>query len=337
MKDLLHSLKEGLTLEELRHLSGSRFQDSVPWLYDQWRSGNLKVLRFSENSSSRNPVPYSNRAFFLPDDQVQFILSAESSHQTVATWNVNSIRIRLPLLLEWLQDKAPDIVCLQETKVEDHQFPVLDLQSAGYHSVYCGQKSYNGVAILSRLPIDEVHYGFRDGFDASEKRMIRVRIGKLHVINLYVPQGQTPDSPKFAYKQEFLNHVLDEIQQNYSPEASLLVAGDYNIAPDHRDLTFADQRQGMVSFHPVEHAWLKKLESWGLKDLFRKHHAESGLYSWWDFRTRGFEKNDGMRIDHLWGTASVLNGCESSMIDVDVRHKPQPSDHAPVLCTLNLP
>ena len=329
-------LQEKVQISELTAIAKGNYSQVVAQLYECWRANQLTVTRWKhgEAGTQEESVLYSNSAFFLQEDCVQLKSAINNADIKIATWNVNSIRARLPLLLSWLQEQQPDIVCLQETKVEDHQFPEWELKTAGYSAVFSGQKSYNGVAILSKAPIDAVKYGFSSQYDSSEKRLISASILGIQVINVYIPQGQTFDSPKFAYKQEFLRNLVDELRQNYSPEDPIVLAGDYNIAPDERDVFSVELMRGKVSFLPVEHGYLASLRQWGLADLFRKFNEGGQKYTWWDFRTRGFEKNEGLRIDHLWGTSAAYERCKSVEIDTDNRSQSKPSDHAPFLCSL---
>lgn len=336
--EVLESLKKGILVSGLSHQCGPDFhQNHVKYLYDEWRGNRLLVERKWGNTLTQlTSVAYSTSECLLPDDFIRLKTAEKIEVIKIATWNVNSIRIRLPLVLSWLAEQKPDIVCLQETKVEDFQYPEQELREAGYHSVYHGQKSYNGVAILSKLPIANVQYGFRSGFDAENKRLLIVNIEGINIVNVYVPQGQTPDSPKFQYKLEFLEHLQKEISTNFKPNDDVVLLGDINIAPDERDVVSPEAMKDLVSFHPREHAFLEKLKQWGLADVFRNFHSEGKLYSWWDFRTRGFEKNEGMRIDHIWVSPSIENRCETCVIDTNNRSQPKPSDHAPVICIIKV-
>jgi len=221
--------------------------------------------------------------------------------------------------------------------VEDALFPLQELALAGYQVVYLGQKSYNGVAILSKHPIDTVRYGFSNGYDSDNKRLIAAHILGVWILNVYVPQGDSIDSPKFSYKLQFLQELFQELEQNYDPDTPLLMVGDYNIAPDDRDVFNPESMAQQVSFHPKEHQFLDQLKNWKLEDVFRHFHAEKARYTFWDFRTRGFERNEGMRIDHIWASASFLPSCLSCEIDMETRGQPKPSDHAPVFSEFVLP
>jgi exodeoxyribonuclease-3 len=333
---LLERVKSGVRVSELAEQSGAEFHERiVPQLYQWWRENRLAVMRtWGGTMEQPERVVYTNSSCLLPDDLVLLAEQQAVAKLQIATWNVNSIRSRLPLILSWLAEQQPDIVCLQETKVEDHQFPEQELRAAGYTAVFTGQKSYNGVAILSKYPITHVQYGFEDGYDTENKRLLMARIEGINIVNVYVPQGQSVDSPKFTYKLEFLAKLAAELTRQFSASDPVMMLGDINIAPDERDVLSAEAMQNQVSFHPKEHAFIERFKQWGLEDLYRKFHQESGRYSWWDFRTRGFEKNDGMRIDHIWVTKSLAERSERCEIDLNNRSQPKPSDHAPVICTI---
>lgn len=336
---LLEHLSRSTRLSHLRANIDIEFTYVVKELYDLWRNNRVEVKRdWGDSQQKAKPILYTNRACFLPTDWIVLVEKAPQQQTIkVATWNVNSLRTRMPLVLSWLEEQKPDVVCLQETKVEDHAFPVQELELAGYRAVYSGQKSYNGVAILSRYPIEEIRIGFSNGYDAENKRLTAARILGVWNINVYVPQGESTLSPKFTYKLEFLEELLQELQSNYDSEDFLLLAGDINIAPDERDLSNPEGMQEQVSFHPEEHIFLDKLRGLKFNDVFRQFHQEKGRYSWWDFRTRGFEKDEGMRIDHIWVSPGLLTLCQSCTIDVNAREQPKPSDHAPVITEFQLP
>ncbi|MFH2128771.1 MAG: exodeoxyribonuclease III [bacterium] len=327
-------VKAGVTVSELSNQLGAEFHlATVSQLYQWWRSNRLVVERiWGGILDEPELVGYTDSACLLPDDRIQLQTQIAAETLKIATWNVNSIRIRLPLILSWLSEQQPDIVCLQETKVEDHQFPEQELREAGYNAVFSGQKSYNGVAILSRFPLKEVQHGFQDGWDSENKRLLMASHEGIHIVNVYVPQGQTEDSPKFEYKLQFLEKLLSELSSRFTAADPVIVLGDINIAPEARDVVSAEEMQNKVSFHPREHRFIEQFKQWGLQDAYRRFHQEGGRYSWWDFRTRGFERNEGMRIDHIWVTESLAGLCEACDIDFDNRSQPKPSDHAPVIC-----
>jgi len=281
-------------------------------------------------------IPYSHSACLLPDDRLYLESSNPQQLWKIATWNVNSIRTRLPLLLQWLKEHNPDVVCLQETKVEDALFPVWDLQQAGYEAVFSGQKSYNGVAILSKHPIQDVRHGFSNGYDPENARLIAATISGMRMVNVYVPQGQNTESDKFKYKLNFFAELIQEFQAEKNSDKAFAIMGDFNIAPHTDDLSNPESMRGKVSFHPEEHALLAELTAIGLNDLFRKFDQRSGQFSWWDFRTRGFERDEGMRIDYILANSVLTSSCQACIIDTEAREQDRPSDHAPVIAEFEL-
>ena len=330
MSESLNSLlKEPKKVHEVQKTL--RNPSTLSSLYEAWRKGTLTVERtWGRIGSPSQIVIYKPDSCLLPDDilQITDTTSEKEKDFTVVTWNINSIRSRLQLLLEWLAEKQPDLVALQETKVEDVNFPIFDLQQAGYHSVFSGQKSYNGVAFLSKEVPDKIRIGFQNGYDPENCRLISIQLRGIWFINVYLPQGQSADSEKFAYKLEFLEQLTAELS-NY-PNEKLIVLGDLNIAPEEIDVPDPSAMKDMVSFRPEERAAFQHLLALGLHDVFRKFNKEHGQYSWWDYRTRGFERNDGMRIDHILSSGYLLEQATQSYIDLESRSKAKPSDHAPV-------
>ncbi len=327
---------EGVSFSEIRQrcIKPEKFIESI---YSFWRSGIIRVERnWNGILDSPEIVLYSNSSCFLPDDQI-FLESKHSlTSWKVATWNVNSIRTRLPLLLNWLEKRRPNVVCLQETKVEDSQFPIWEINQAGYESVFYGQKSYNGVAILSKEPIKEVQKGFCNGYDLENARLISATISGVRLINVYVPQGQSIESEKFKYKLEFLQELKREITNLNNSIKPLAIMGDFNIAPNVEDIWDEEIMKNKVSFHPEEHEKLKEISENGLTDIFRKFDKRSGQFSWWDFRTRGFERDEGMRIDYILANSVLTSSCRTCIIDSSARKQDRPSDHAPVIGEFNL-
>ncbi|MCD6305910.1 MAG: exodeoxyribonuclease III [Deltaproteobacteria bacterium] len=245
----------------------------------------------------------------------------------VATFNANSIRARLPVILGWLKREAPDILFLQETKVQDVDFPVDSVKAAGYHAVFRGQKSYNGVAVLSKSPLTDVETSLPVE-DVDEARFISGRAGDIHVINVYVPQGFEPGSDKFRFKLAWLDHLLRHIADYYDPSSPLLTAGDLNVAFTEMDLFDPEGFRGKVGFHPDEQALLRRFFDWGLVDIFRKHVTEGDEYTFWDYRIpNGFKRNMGWRIDYILATAPLAERSRSAWIDKKARAMPKPSDH----------
>lgn len=263
----------------------------------------------------------------------------------IATWNVNSVRTRLDQVLAWLVAERPEVLCLQETKVADELFPLARFQALGYEAAISGQKAYNGVAILSRLPIEDVRVGFAallpDDPEApglgEQKRLISAQIAGLRVLNLYVPNGSSLRSEKYAYKLEWLaclKRYLDAQEEQAEP---LVMVGDFNIALEARDIHDPARLSGGIMASEPERQALQAALGERLEDGFRLFEPESGHWSWWDYRTAGWETGRGWRIDHIYLDA-VLRGCATGcVIHQSLRGQPQPSDHAPVVVRLAWP
>ncbi len=253
----------------------------------------------------------------------------------VATWNINSIRMRLPRLLQWLERRQPDVVCLQETKVVNQDFPAGPLQDLGYHCTFHGQKSYNGVAVLSRSPIESV-VARLPGDDAdTECRFLACNAAGIAVLNLYVPNGGEVGAPKYSFKLEWLRRLRRHLDAAYRPQQELLVCGDFNVAPEDRDVWDPEQWRGKILFSDPEKEALRNLVDWGLADALRLHHAEGGIYTWWDYRAGAFHRGWGMRIDHILLSAPLAARCRAVEVDRDERKGEKPSDHAPLLAVLD--
>ncbi len=250
----------------------------------------------------------------------------------IATFNVNSVRARLPIIEKWLAENDPDVLCLQETKVVDEEFPVEALNALGYHAVFCGEKSYNGVAILSRREMERVRYGF-DGKGADEgTRILSVRLQGVDIVNTYVPQGTSPDSKNFQYKLGWFDRLLEHFKKSYKPGKPLVWLGDFNVAPEPIDVHNPKRLLGHVGYHPDEHRALAMVKAWGFEDIFRKHRPEPGQYSFWDYRVRdSVARGLGWRVDHIWGTEAIAARSVSAMIDRGPRLGERPSDHTPVI------
>ena len=256
---------------------------------------------------------------------------------TIATWNVNSIRSRLHALLPWLGKVKPDVVCLQETKVQDPDFPMSAIEGAGYRAVFRGEKSYNGVAILSKAPIEAVRHGFDDGGPADEARLICATVGGVAVVNAYVPQGRAPDHEMFAYKLEWFGRLRSFLGTHYSPDRPLVLVGDLNVAPEPIDVHDPKRLLGHVCFNPLASEALDTVVAWGLIDVFRKHVPESGQYTYYDYRARNaIEEAKGWRIDHILATSTLAEHSVNALIDLDPRRGERPSDHTPLLAEFNL-
>lgn len=247
----------------------------------------------------------------------------------VATYNVNSIRTRLELVLDWLRREAPDILCLQETKVQDADFPAEAFRHAGYYVVFRGRKAHAGVAIVSRKEPEEVGFGLDDGGEPDEVRLIRARIGGIPVVNTYIPQGRSSDSPQFQYKLEWLTRLRAFFERDFTPHEPLLWVGDFNVAPEEIDVYDPKRLKKHVDFHPEARAALEKVREWGFVDIFRLQHAdELGQYTFWDYRVpNAVDRGMGWRVDHIWATKPLASKSTDARIDVDARRAERPSDH----------
>jgi len=262
----------------------------------------------------------------------------------IATWNVNSIRTRLALVLDWLQENPVDVLCLQETKVIDDDFPRASFEDLGYHLYLSGQKSYNGVAILSRTSLSELSIGFTpllnhletkdDLLIDEQKRMIAGVIAGIRIINVYVPNGASVGSEKYAYKLRWLQLLRDYLRLMLEQSAELLICGDFNIALEDRDIHDPDGRENHIMASEPERQALGAILELGLADVFRKFTAEGGHFTWWDYRAGSFQRNRGWRIDHHYLTPSLYEQAIACTIDRAPRKLPQPSDHAPVIVEL---
>lgn len=256
----------------------------------------------------------------------------------VATFNANSVRSRLPVLADWLAREKPDVLCLQETKVQDHEFPVEFFQERGYYVVFRGQKAHAGVALASRAEPRDVRYGLDDGGPADEPRLIQATVAGIPIVNTYVPQGQSADSPMFAYKLEWLARMRDHFARHFSPETPLLWCGDLNVAPEEIDVHNPKRLKDHVDFHPEARAALERVRAWGFVDVFRNHHpGEPGQYTFWDYRVAGaLDRNVGWRVDHIWGTRPLAEKSVRSWIDRDARRAEKPSDHTFLVAEFDL-
>ena len=251
----------------------------------------------------------------------------------IVTWNVNSLKVRLPHLLQWLADNPVDVVCLQETKLTDDKFPVAEINAAGYQVAFSGQKTYNGVAILSKHPITDVQKN-NPLFDDPQQRILAATIAGIRFVCAYVPNGQAVDSDKFVYKLAWLAALREWLAQELALHPQLAVLGDYNIAPEDRDVHDPVEWEGGVHVSPPERAALVALTDLGLQDAFRLFEQPEKSYSWWDYRMMGFRRNRGLRIDHILLSAPLAARCEACIIDREPRKLEQPSDHTPVVATL---
>lgn len=255
----------------------------------------------------------------------------------LATWNVNSLKIRLPQLLDWLAASPVDVVCLQETKLTDDRFPTQALADAGYATVFSGQPTYNGVAILSRRasvgePVD-VQIG-NPLFPDEQRRLISATVAGVRVVCAYVPNGQSVDSDKYRYKLAWLDHLIEWLTPQLLAGAPIALAGDYNIAPEARDVRYPDNWEGQVLCSAPERERFARLLGAGLIDSFRLFEQPEKTFTWWDYRQMAFRRNDGLRIDHVLVAATLRERVRSCRVERAMRAREQPSDHAPVIVEL---
>ncbi|MDP1871387.1 MAG: exodeoxyribonuclease III [Gallionella sp.] len=251
----------------------------------------------------------------------------------LATWNVNSLKVRLPQVLDWLAVNPVDVLCLQETKQQDADFPDTELAAAGYQSVFIGQKTYNGVAILSREAATDVQTGI-PGFEDEQKRVIAATFGDIRVVDVYIPNGQSPDSDKYQYKLGWLAALHDWLKEELVRYPKLVLLGDYNIAPEDRDVHDPAAWVGNVLVSEPERDAFKALLALGFQDSYRLFEQADKTFSWWDYRMMGFRRNLGMRIDHILISAPLVAQCKSCIIDKAPRKLERPSDHTPVVVEL---
>ncbi len=253
----------------------------------------------------------------------------------VASFNANSLRARLTLVLQWLGEHQPDILCVQETKVQDTDFPTDAFDRTEYKYVFKGQKSYNGVAIFSRSEISNVQFGFDDE-PKDQPRLIKAEINGIVIVNTYIPQGYLPVSEKFEYKLNWFNRLLNFFDKNFKPTDPVLWVGDFNVAPEPMDVYDPEGLLGHVCFHPDVHKALEKVMQWGFVDVFRTHCSEPGHYTFWDYRARNsFKRNLGWRLDHIMATEPLAKKSIACYIDKEPRLAERPSDHTPIIAEFN--
>lgn len=259
--------------------------------------------------------------------------TANGGSTRLATWNVNSLKVRLPQVLQWLADNPVDVLCLQETKMTDDKFPAAEIEAAGFHVVYSGQKTYNGVAILSRQPMIDVVKNNPHFLD-EQQRLLAVTVAGMRVICAYVPNGQSPTSDKYQYKLAWLDGLHDWLAEELAAHPQLAILGDYNIAPADRDVHDPAAWVGQVLVSAPERAAFERMIDLGLADAFRLFEQPEKSFSWWDYRQMGFRRNMGMRIDHVLLSPALKARCTACAIDRVPRKWEQPSDHTPVIATI---
>jgi len=253
----------------------------------------------------------------------------------LATWNVNSLKVRLPQVLDWLVKHRPEALCLQETKLEDANFPLQAIADAGYQVLYSGQKTYNGVAILSRNPASDAITAI-PAFDDHQKRVLAATVDGVRVICVYVPNGESVESDKYQYKLKWLAALTAWLRDELQRFPRLAVLGDFNIAPEDRDVYDPRAWEGRVLFSRPERDTFRTLLDLGLKDSFRLFDQPEKSFTWWDYRMNAFRRKMGLRIDHILLSAALAKSCAACTVDVEPRKAERPSDHAPVVATLTL-
>jgi exodeoxyribonuclease III len=253
----------------------------------------------------------------------------------IATWNVNSLRVRLPQVLAWLERVAVDVLAMQETKLTDPDFPRAEFAALGYQALYSGQKTYNGVALLSRWPLTQVLTDI-PGFEDPARRVLAASTGQLRVVNLYVPNGQTVDSDKYRYKLRWLEALAGWLGRELHGGGRLVVLGDFNIAPEDRDVHDPAAWVGSVHVSEPERASLRRLLDLGLIDVFRRFEQPPETFSWWDYRMGAFRRNLGLRIDLVLAQPELAGACTACSVDREPRRAERPSDHAPVIAGFDL-
>ncbi len=251
----------------------------------------------------------------------------------IATWNVNSVLARLPLVLRWLAAARPDVLCLQELKCRAEKFPFDDFTRLGYHSEVYGQPTYNGVAIISREKCVDVQRGFPGGEEDAPARLIAGTVGGVRVVNVYVPNGQSVGTEQYHFKLAWLRQLREFFDDEYWDDEEALLCGDFNVAPEDRDVHDPLWWEGRILFSEPEKAALEHVKEWGFTDAFRMHEPGAGLYSWWDYRAGGFRRNVGLRIDHVWVSPPLAERCNAAWIDKEPRAWERPSDHTPVVAS----
>ncbi len=254
----------------------------------------------------------------------------------LATWNVNSLNVRLQQVLDWLAVEEPDVLALQETKMEDARFPAAAFEAIGYHAVHSGQKTYNGVALLARRPLQEVQVGI-PGFLDEQRRALAATVAGVRVVCLYVPNGQAVGSEKYRYKLGWMEAARAWLQDERAAHAQLAVVGDFNVAPEDRDVHSPTRWAGQVLVSAPERAAFQALLDAGLRDAFRLMDQPERVFSWWPYGRLGFPRNWGLRIDHVLVSDALAAACRSCAVDRGPRGLERPSDHAPVIATFDLP
>lgn len=254
----------------------------------------------------------------------------------IATWNVNSLRVRLPQVLDWLNEVQPDVLAVQETKVADEDFPAAELQAAGYHAVYTGQKGYNGVALITRKPIAAPVLTALPGIADPQRRFIAAELDQVHVVNVYVPNGKAVGSEAYDYKLQWLERLHNHLATQLAMHREVIVLGDFNVAPADRDVYDPMLWANTVLFSGPERAGFHRLLELGLVDVVREQNGDAAIYTWWDYRFYAFRRNHGLRIDHILASPALAARCVQAGVDTRPRALERPSDHAPVIAVFDV-
>lgn len=254
-----------------------------------------------------------------------------------ASFNINSVRVRLEMLIQWLNKEQPDVLCLQETKVQDKDFPADEFRNVGYYPTFLGEKSKNGVAILSREEPMDIKFGLDEWGTAGEARLVAVKLGEIAVVNTYVPQGREVDTEYFNYKLHWLKSMRNYFERYYVKDSLLLWMGDFNVALQAEDIYDPKRLLGRVGYHPEEHSALNFVKDWGFTDIFRRHVPHEGHYTFWDYRIKNaIDRGLGWRIDHIFATERLAQASQTAWIDTTLRRMTRPSDHTPIIATFDL-
>ncbi|MEO8436722.1 MAG: exodeoxyribonuclease III [Pyrinomonadaceae bacterium] len=249
----------------------------------------------------------------------------------LATWNVNSILARLPHVQQWLQANQPDILCMQETKCLDEKFPYDVFTELGYCSTVLGQRTYNGVAVLTREECATVQKGYQDDEEGAQARLLSVNVKGMQVVNVYIPNGQAVGSDKYQFKLKWMERLRSFLAATCDPATPVVLCGDFNVAPEDRDVHDPRLWQDRIMCSAQERDTLNRIKEWGFTDAFRLHNQQGGLYSWWDYRAGAFRRGMGLRIDHVWISRPLVPLSRAARIDSETRTWEKPSDHAPVI------
>ncbi|HMS41993.1 MAG TPA: exodeoxyribonuclease III [Pyrinomonadaceae bacterium] len=254
----------------------------------------------------------------------------------IATWNVNSIAIRLEAVFNWLDATKTDVLCLQETKCVDEKFPLEAIRNFGYDAVFMGQKSYNGVAILSKHKLENPQYNFADDDADAPKRLIAATVNNIRIVNTYIPNGTELWTDKFTFKLDWLQRLRKMFDVNSPKDSDVLLCGDFNVAPEETDVWSVKNWEGKLHFSKPERAAIHHVKQWGFTDVFRQQNGDLQEFSWWNYREGAFPKNQGLRIDHIWTSASLAEKCVGCWIDREPRTWERPSDHTPVVAEFKI-